>query len=78
MYVWERVGGTEAGGRGRPHGSGIWAETWRGHRRLRKTHLRGGKGSPQAARETARRLCGSTVRGTGAEAESCALGTRGC
>lgn len=71
MYVWERVGGTEAGGRGRPHGSGIWAETWRGTQETEKD-------TPQGARETARTLCGSTVRGTGAEAESCALGSTGC
>lgn len=44
------------------------------HSSLRKTHLRGGKGSPQPARETARRPCGSAVRGTGAEVESAPWG----
>ena len=45
--MWERVGGTEAGGRGMPRASGTRVETWRG---TQQTDLRGGKGSAQAAR----------------------------
>ena len=46
MYVWERVGGTEAGSRGRPHGSGIWAETWRGTQETEKDTPQGREGQP--------------------------------